>query len=153
MRFSDCTEMCVIVEGAGDCLHCYWTCHFSMISHNLNLFSQASRTTLRETRPSLSMRRNGARNRRLHYQITLQLEVQRLQSMPSWKFPVPLRDKLVLLVCTLLSKYIVGEVDLALPVLWAAQNQPLTQILWTTQYIFWFRAFVCSRVARHILYS
>ena len=25
LRLSDCTELCVIVEGADDCLHCYWT--------------------------------------------------------------------------------------------------------------------------------
>ena len=23
-RFSDCTDICVIVEGVDDCLHCYW---------------------------------------------------------------------------------------------------------------------------------
>ena len=25
LRFSDCTETSVIVEGADACLHCYWT--------------------------------------------------------------------------------------------------------------------------------
>ena len=25
LRFGDCADICLIVEGTNDCLHCYWT--------------------------------------------------------------------------------------------------------------------------------
>ena len=33
LKFSDCTKICVIVEGADNYLHCYWTAEEGLLRH------------------------------------------------------------------------------------------------------------------------